>query len=381
MSEHTSDLDTLRRKIDTVDTRLVALLAERRDLVAQVAHYKTTHGIPVYVPEREAALIAARRTEAAQAGVSGDLIEDLLRRIMRESYSAEGETGYRCALTDPRPVVIVGGGGAMGSLLGDLFTRSGFTVRVLETNDWDRADTILKGAGLVLVSVPIAATVPVIQRLQGQLPDDAILADVTSRKADALAAMLAAHTGPVLGLHPMCGPTTASLAKQVVVRCTGRDEAASEWVLDQFRIWGASIVDTEATAHDQAMARIQALRHFATFVYGVHLQEEDADLAAMLELSSPIYRLELAMTGRLFAQDPDLYTDIIFDSPEGLELAERFRDRFAAAVELYRSGDREEFRRRFREVREWFGPVAEEFLAGSSKLLAQAGDLVDRRGR
>jgi len=381
MSDPTPDLDDLRRQIDTVDTRLVALLAERRDLVAQVAQYKSIHGIPVYVPEREAALLAARRTEAAQAGVSPDLIEDLLRRIMRESYSAEGETGYRCALTDPRPVVIVGGGGAMGSLLGDLFNRSGFTVRILETGDWDRAESILTGAGLVLVSVPIAATVPVIQRLQGLLPADAILADVTSRKADALAAMLAAHAGPVLGLHPMCGPTTATLAKQVVVRCLGRDEAASGWVLDQFQIWGASIVDTDAAVHDWAMARIQALRHFATFVYGVHLQEEDADLAAMLELSSPIYRLELAMTGRLFAQDPGLYTDIIFDSAEGLEEAERFRDRFAAAVEMYRSGDREGFRRRFRDVREWFGPVAEEFLAESSVLLAQAGDRVGRKGR
>ena len=45
---------------------------------------------------------------------------------------------------------------------------------------------------------------------------------ITSRKADPLAAMLAAHPGPVMGLHPMCGPTVANLAKQVVVCCTGR---------------------------------------------------------------------------------------------------------------------------------------------------------------
>jgi len=127
------------------------------------------------------------------------------------------------------------------------------------------------------------------------------------------------------------------------------------------------------------MALIQALRHFATFVYGVHLSEEDADLATMLDLSSPIYRLELAMTGRLFAQDPDLYTDIIFDSPEGLELAGRFSDRFAAAVDLYRRGDREAFRDQFLAVRRWLGPLADEFLVESSALLAQAGDRLDRR--
>jgi chorismate mutase/prephenate dehydrogenase len=32
-----------------------------------------------------------------------------------------------------------------------------------------------------------------------------------------LQAMLAAHQGPVLGLHPMFGPDSGSLAKQVVV--------------------------------------------------------------------------------------------------------------------------------------------------------------------
>lgn len=50
------------------------------------------------------------------------------------------------------------------------------------------------------------------------------------------------------------------------------------------------------------MAFIQALRHFATFAYGLHLAEENVQLEQLLALSSPIYRLELAMVGRLFAQ-------------------------------------------------------------------------------
>jgi chorismate mutase/prephenate dehydrogenase len=378
MDESTRDLDILRQRIDEVDRRLLDLLEERRDLVDAVARWKTAHGAPVYVPEREAALLAARRDEAARRGLSPDLVEDLLRRIMRESYRAEGEAGFRCVLAAPPPVVVVGGGGAMGGLLGDLFGRSGYEVRILEVGDWDRAEAILAGAGLVMVSVPIAVTVPVIERLGGLLPADAVLCDLTSRKDEPLAAMLAAHPGPVVGLHPMCGPTVATLAKQVVVRCAGRQDDACAWLLDQLRIWGASIVDAAPAAHDRAMGLIQALRHFATFVYGRHLAAEDADLEAMLQLSSPIYRLELAMTGRLFAQDPDLYAGIIFDSPEGLALAERFHEQFAAAVELYRQGDREEFRRQFLAVRGWFGALAERFLAESSALLDQAGDRTDR---
>ncbi|MDI8296325.1 hypothetical protein MJI53_23840, partial [Salmonella enterica subsp. enterica serovar Anatum] len=42
--------------------------------------------------------------------------------------------------------------------------------------------------------------------------------------------------------------------------------------------------------------------------------EENVQLEQLLALSSPIYRLELAMVGRLFAQDPQLYADIIMSS-------------------------------------------------------------------
>ena len=47
------------------------------------------------------------------------------------------------------------------------------------------------------------------------------------------------------------------------------------------------------------MTFIQALRHFATFAYGWHLSREQANIDRLFALSSPIYRLELAMVGRL----------------------------------------------------------------------------------
>ena len=50
------------------------------------------------------------------------------------------------------------------------------------------------------------------------------------------------------------------------------------------------------------MRYIQALRHFTTFAYGRYLAKENVDLAQLLSLSSPIYRLELVMIGRLFAR-------------------------------------------------------------------------------
>ena len=102
----------------------------------------------------------------------------------------------------------------------------------------------------------------------------------------------------------MFGPDSGSLAKQVVVYCDGRQPEAYQWFLEQIQVWGARLHRVSAVEHDQNMAFIQALRHFATFAYGLHLAEENVRLEQLLALSSPIYRLELAMVGRLFAQDP-----------------------------------------------------------------------------
>ena len=79
----------------------------------------------------------------------------------------------------------------------------------------------------------------------------------------------------------------------------------------------------DAAEHDHNMTYIQALRHFSTFAQmGLHLSKQPVNLSNLLALSSPIYRLELAMIGRLFAQDAALYADIIMDKPENLDVIE-----------------------------------------------------------
>ena len=44
---------------------------------------KSQTGMPIYVPSRESEMIAARREQAKSIGVSPDLAEDVLRRVIR----------------------------------------------------------------------------------------------------------------------------------------------------------------------------------------------------------------------------------------------------------------------------------------------------------
>jgi len=366
-------LSKLRDKIDAVDQKIIDLLAERLGLVGEVGEVKTEHGLPIYVPEREAAMLAKRRAEAESKGVPPDLIEDILRRTMRESYASENETGFKTVNPSMKRIVIIGGNGLLGKRFVEMFELSGYQVDVLGRSNWDQAEQICSKAGLVIVGSPIDVTEDVINQLT-YLPDDCILADITSVKDAPLKAMLDIHKGPVVGLHPMFGPDISSFAKQVIVYCDGRSEDKYSWLIEQMKIWGSHLYSVKAPTHDESMTLIQALRHFTSFVYGVHLQEVDADLEQLLDLSSPIYRLELAMVGRLFAQEPALYADIILSQKGNLDMIKRYHKHFSDAIELLENSDREAFIKRFESVTDWMGDYSQLFLDESRVMLQQAHD-------
>ncbi|MFU2088525.1 bifunctional chorismate mutase/prephenate dehydrogenase [Avibacterium avium] len=367
-------LKELRTEIDTLDQELLQLFAKRLALVKKVGEIKHQHGLPIYVPNREAEMLQARRQEAEKLGVPPDLIEDVLRRLMRESYTRENQFGFKTVNPNIKKIVIVGGKGKLGGLFVRYLQLSGYQVESLGRNDWDNAAQILSGADVVIVSVPIINTVETIERLAPYLTENMLLTDLTSVKKAPLAKMLEVHKGAVVGLHPMFGPDIASMAKQVVVRCDGRYPERYQWLLDQISIWGAKIYQVNAAEHDQSMTYIQALRHFATFANGLHLSKQPVELAKLLALSSPIYRLELAMIGRLFAQDGALYADIIMDKPENLEVIESLKQSYEESLKFFEQGDKQGFIQAFEQVRDWFGDYSEQFLKESRQLLQQAND-------
>lgn len=367
-----AELAPLRQQIDDIDSQLVELLARRAQVTAQVGQVKQQYALPLYVPEREAALLKARRAQAENAGVSPELVEDVLRRVMRESYSTQ-ESGFVCCKEGGGKVVVVGGAGALGRRFVSLFQRSGFEVVILEIDDWPDAASMVADASLVLLAVPIHLTTQLIQQLPA-LPADCVLADLTSIKSQPLSAMLEKHPGPVVGLHPMFGPDVSNIVKQVVVICHGRDSDKYDWLVTQLRVWGAVLSEKTAQQHDELMQLIQAMRHFSSLVYGVHLAEEHADLHQLLQLSSPIYRLELAMVGRLFAQNAELYADIMLSSHQVTGLLQRYQHRFNQLSHLLAAKDKAGLMAEFAKGQQYFGELAGEFLQESRRLLQKAAD-------
>lgn len=362
-------LEALRCEIDALDHRIVELLAERQRAVQRAVAIKRAAGLPIYHPAREENLISLRREQARQEGLDPNYVEELYRCIVRQSRMRQTVHAAKTGVCPGYRVVMVGGAGQMGRYFARWFGDAGYDVVVLEADDWPRAAEMVRGARLVLVSVPIHVTEPVIRQLGAILPSDCVLADITSVKRGPVAAMLAAHGGPVIGLHPLFGPNTTVMDQQIMVACPGRDPVACQWVLDQCAAWGNIVMTLDAAEHDAVMDVVQGVRHFATFAFGRFLAQRQLNLGPTLECSSPIYRLEMGMVGRMFAQDPELYADIIFASPERRRLLGEFIDSLAAARSMAEGGDAQAFCQEFRSIAEWFGPFCEQAMRESSFLI------------
>jgi chorismate mutase len=82
------DLDTLRRSIDELDSRLLALIEERVRLVLAVGDYKREHGLPIYDPERERNLIE-RLTAEARPPLEQGTVRRIFERLIDESRRLE----------------------------------------------------------------------------------------------------------------------------------------------------------------------------------------------------------------------------------------------------------------------------------------------------
>ncbi len=363
------ELETLRRKLDIIDQKIVSLLAKRHAEVERVVALKKAHNLPVYHPAREENLISHCRNQGAEAGLDPDYIEELYRRILRQSRVEQTARLARKGVRAGATVLLVGGLGSMGQYFHKWFADAGYQVRILDRDDWSNADKLCHGVELVIISVPIEITTEVAGRLGPFLPIDCILTDITSIKERPLNAMLEAHQGPVVGLHPLFGPTTSTMDKQIIVVTPGRDMSACRWIIDQFNAWGCIILQVNAEKHDEVMSIVQTVRHFATFAFGQFLFHKQIDLSRTLEFSSPIYRLELGMVGRLFAQDPSLYSEIIFASPKRLALLKDYLASLSNNLAMVEKGDKEMFNVEFKKIAEWFGPFSEQAMRESTYLI------------
>jgi chorismate mutase/prephenate dehydrogenase len=359
----TQDLKKLREELSACDERLVADLAERMRLIRRVAELKAKQGLPSFDREREGQHLDALLVRAGQLDLPGEIVRDVFSTLFSASRSAQRK--HLQAGDERFSIGIIGGTAGMGGFMARVFIGAGYAVETTGLGAGAPPAEVAARHDLVVVAVPIAATVSVIQAVAPHVRPGKCLMDITSVKREPLAAMLAsAPEGvDVVGTHPMFGPSGEDFDRQKVVLCRGRGDAGFDRVRRLYEAFGAEIIEASAEEHDAQMALIQVLIHEKTMVLGSVLQRLHAKLARSLQFASPIYRTELAMIGRMFSQGADLYADILTNNPEGPNVSGMFSQESAHFARAITMRDRETIVRRFHEVAEFMA----EFAAWAKK--------------
>ena len=231
-------------------------------------------------------------------------------------------------------ITILGGAGGMGEWFARFFKENNCNVRIVDISDkieavakelgvqFSTADILkmepeaLKEAfvdtDVLLVSMPIAITGHVIERVGPALQEGSLLMDVTSVKKAPVEMMKKCTTEGVeiMGTHPLFGPSAKSLHGMPVIFVPIRKGPLYEEIYDIFERNGAKIEFLTAEEHDEIMAVIQGLPHFILFSYGITLKNLDFDVEQARRFMGPMYAVVMDFVGRLLHQDPYLYAQI-----------------------------------------------------------------------
>lgn len=372
--ENQDQLKVQREKIDEIDNKILDLLKERNKVSRDVIKKKIESQLPIFVATRELEKTEKFRKKAEKRDLDPDWAEDFLRMIMSSSRASQSNQTFPRSTRDPKHILFVGGEGGMGRLYRSIAERSNHHTYSIDKGNWYELEEFAPKIDLAVVTVPINVTESVIERLSAKLNPDTILADFTSNKEGPLSAMLRHHPGPVIGLHPMHGPDVPNLSKQLMVACPGRKPEESKWFIDQCRLWGMRIIEAEPDKHDHVMHLVQGLRHYIALLHGSFMKQYDLKPQDMLDYSSPIYRAELMMTGRIFAQDAELYADIVFANKERRELLLKFFRHHEQLAKMVENDDKKGFIKEFEEVTDFFGSFANQALIESGYLINRLAD-------
>lgn len=255
---------------------------------------------------------------------------------------------------------IIGGTGGMGNLFSQVFSKAGHEVLISGRKTVITLEDIARLADVILISVPIRDTVSVIHEIAPLLGEHQILADLTSLKIDPVRAMLNSKSR-VVGLHPMFGPTVGTIQGQTIVATPARcNEDDLRFFQNIFESQGARVTCTTPEEHDRMMAVIQGLTHFKAILLAGTMRRLGISPADTELYMSPVYRMETGIAGRLLAQSPELYADILCMNPRVPSVLDTCQQAFDELLSMVKEGDRDAFTEEFLASRDWYGPFCEQ---------------------
>ncbi|MBW9223983.1 prephenate dehydrogenase [Methanothermococcus sp. SCGC AD-155-E23] len=235
----------------------------------------------------------------------------------------------------------------------------------------DNVEAAKKG-DVVIVAVPINVTEKVIREVAPHVREGALLMDITSIKEIPARTMeeCVKEGVCVIPAHPMFGPSTPSLKRQVVILTPSEKHMSNPWfkrVKNFLEEEGARVVVMSPREHDRIMGIIQGLTHYAYIALGTTLKELNVDIRESRKYASPIYELMINIIGRIVGQNPYLYADIQMYNPQIGHIHETFIRECMKLRDIVARKDRESFVNVMKEAARHFGSETVRGMRYSNK--------------
>jgi len=264
---------------------------------------------------------------------------------------------------------IIGGKGQMGRWFNRFFTGAGHRVLISDLKTELRPKDIAKKSDVVILSVPLDTALSLSSEIGPVLRKEQLLMDFCSMKEDIVEAMCRLTHAEVVGTHPLFGPYPDTMDGQNIIICPGKGFVWLKWLENEFKKEGASITHMHPETHDRNMAVIQGLTHMLTVCLGRLLQKFDMNPKEAILYSTPVFRINIDLIGRLLSQDLNLYDDLIGGNRHVPEVLEEFRSILDEGKERLLSGNKGEGAVFMEEISEFFGHFCQRGLDESNKII------------
>jgi len=347
-------LDEIRKEIEETDYQIVALMKRRLELAEEVGRTKAETGTPIRNIPVEEKVIARYRDYAEDNGMSPNTAEAVCKLLMQESV--ERQAALPKADSAPKRIAIIGGNGKMGKWFGDLFAASGHKVDVIDPsagNGLTAEDA--RFADIVIVSIPISRTGCMLENIDSIARKDALIFDVSSLKSpfiDILRNM--AKRRKVCSVHPMFGPSAASMFDRNLLICDCGNEEAVEEAMELLGNRGANIRTMPVEDHDKYMAYVLGLSHAVNIAFFTVLERSGITFEDMKSVASTTYSKLMESNASVALEDPYLYYEIQHLNANREKMLTEFDTSVRDVVEAALSDNPKEFKDLMDRGREYF---------------------------
>ena len=355
-------LDELRSTLSSIDTRIVDLIAERQQVVANIGRTKRDTGTGTRDYAREKEVLDRGRARADELGIDPDLAEAVLRQLIRSSLeSQERDRVVAEGKGDGRSVLVIGGAGQMGRWFVDFFASQGFATTVADASVEDGPGQFRNwtDAGVDFDVIAVAAPLAVSGRILAQLAvlkPRGLVFDIGSLKTPLLDGLgeLQRAGCQVTSLHPMFGPDTRLLSGRHLIVCDVGNAKATEAAKQLFNSTMVEQLDMSLEDHDRLIAYVLGLSHALNIAFFTALAESGEAAPKLARMSSTTFDSQLEVSEAVAHDNPRLYFEIQNLNKFGLGPLDALSEAADRIRELVAKGDEEGFVELMQKGRDYF---------------------------